>query len=651
MSTNTYHASLKFISKNIVGSPAATEDSLHKYAACSIQPGHEPRLKLATMRLLHSRDRKFRSFDGEIMPPYAILSHTWGDEEVTYQDMIAWRQGSNCACEKKGFLKIDLTCNQADHDGLDWVWIDTCNIDKTSSSELSEAINSMFQWYQKATICYAYLEDVSYEDLRPQKEGVVSSRVEALSAARWFSRGWTLQELIASAKIEFYCAVSGHTQWFSIGSKISESNALANITGIDKAVLNNPNLLTSTSVARRMSWAAQRQTTRPEDMAYCLLGIFHVNMPLIYGEGKNAFIRLQEEILKNTEDESLFAWTDFGATAKAPRNDGILATHPRAFKDSAEVVPYASDLEPYTMTNRGLRIERRFFTAESNTLDHPSISCVLHCHFANYFNSSIVITLELDTSTNRYCRSGDRNLRSISNTVAGDIFTKTIYIHKHGTLADRKVRHCCLSILPERRGFRLDKGVAFEIEHGSTIPGPGFPRSSRRGSAGGAMIAWDMNSRSLLAPVSSNGYYSALTFSRRANGERGPNHDIFIALLVLPGKTERSDVTPPLGVQLIHSEGDSKQTESHVPHEGEFQRLGGPESQLELNDGIVITYLKKERYLNENTYVLDIVFKPESEQVEHEQQSLGPPSHRQDFTVVGIARRFLTWASQDKTVV
>ncbi|OAK95074.1 HET-domain-containing protein, partial [Phaeosphaeriaceae sp. SRC1lsM3a] len=318
------------------------------------------------MRLLHSKKRVFQSFDGDSVPPYATLSHTWGSKEVTHQEMVAWIQADKegrSLYDKRDFRKIDLTCNQARYDGIDWVWIDTCNIDKSSSSELSEAINSMFQWYKNADMCYVYLEDINYQDLKAiykdlkgSQEGIANyNKLRVLRSARWFSRGWTLQELIASEKIRFYCAIPGSTRWSFIGSKESELDLLATITGIDKAVLEQPDLLSTMSVARRMSWAAFRETTRPEDIAYCLLGVFQVNMPLLYGEGSNAFIRLQEEILKNSEDESLFAWTEQEVN-KVIRNDGILASHPRAFSESSEIVPYASKLEPYAMTNRGLRI-------------------------------------------------------------------------------------------------------------------------------------------------------------------------------------------------------------------------------------------------------------------------------------------------------
>jgi len=108
------------------------------------------------MRLLEARNMQFHEFASD-PPPYAILSHTWGLEEASYQDMMNGR-----AKEKKGFAKIQACCKQALVEGIEYAWVDTCCIDKTSSTELSEAINSMFQWYAASAVCYAYLSDVYY---------------------------------------------------------------------------------------------------------------------------------------------------------------------------------------------------------------------------------------------------------------------------------------------------------------------------------------------------------------------------------------------------------------------------------------------------------------------------------------------------------
>ncbi|KAI1427747.1 heterokaryon incompatibility protein-domain-containing protein [Xylaria sp. FL1777] len=249
------------------------------------------------MRLLNAHTRQIHNFVSSYdIEEFAILSHTWGLEEVVLQD---WQSLSGAELElKEGYRKIDYCCKQAIKDGYDWVWIDTCCIDKTSSAELSEAINSMFHWYQDAAICYAYLADVP-DDITGD------ALLAALSGSRWFTRGWTLQELLAPREIVFFSK-----NWQNLTTKLNSVEILSTITGIETVYLQG-DPLEDASAAKKMSWAATRETTRIEDIAYCLLGIFDVNMPLIYGEGKKAFKRLQEEIIKaNPEDHTLFAWGD-----------------------------------------------------------------------------------------------------------------------------------------------------------------------------------------------------------------------------------------------------------------------------------------------------------------------------------------------------
>ncbi|KAL6411819.1 HET domain-containing protein [Ilyonectria robusta] len=241
------------------------------------------------MKLIDVHSYAIVEFPDHRAARYATLSHTWGDEEVTFQDMRElW-----VARQKKGWSKIQSSCQRALADGLDWIWIDTCCIDKTSSAELSESINSMFQWYGNADICYAYLADVVFDEHEP----------EGFFQTRWFARGWTLQELIAPYAVIFY-----DKNWLPITSKRKSRNSIASRTGINVDVLDHTVSLASVQVAEKMKWAANRQTTRREDQAYCLLGIFAVHMPLLYGEGDRAFRRLQEEILKSTEDYTLLLW-------------------------------------------------------------------------------------------------------------------------------------------------------------------------------------------------------------------------------------------------------------------------------------------------------------------------------------------------------
>jgi hypothetical protein len=193
-----------------------------------------------------------------------------------------------------GYHKIQRSSLIAARDGLSHIWIDTCCIDKSSSAELSESINAMYRYYANAEICYAYLADIPFENPMREEGG--------FAASRWFTRGWTLQELIAPRRLVFLS-----TDWRDIGTKEILAWDISRITGVGQNVLANSDYLQEVSVAKRMSWASKRETTREEDIAYCMLGIFDVNMPLLYSEGRKAFLQLQEEIMKNSTDQSLFA--------------------------------------------------------------------------------------------------------------------------------------------------------------------------------------------------------------------------------------------------------------------------------------------------------------------------------------------------------
>jgi hypothetical protein len=259
------------------------------------------------MRLLDTEACRTTQFLGEV-PPYAILSHTWSQEypEVTLRDL-----DREDRAELKGWVKIQRACNLAAENGWKWIWIDTCCIDKTDSSELSEAINSMFRWYEEAQICYAYLEDVPAStsatdisnDDQPFNHYFLPSGFPwkwYVRSSRWFTRGWTLQELLAPA---FLVLVDGG--WTIIGSREAWTDEICKATALEPKHLLN---FRDCSLATKMSWAVNRRTTREEDRAYSLLGLLGVHMPLIYGEGKKAFVRLQHELMRNYNDESLLAW-------------------------------------------------------------------------------------------------------------------------------------------------------------------------------------------------------------------------------------------------------------------------------------------------------------------------------------------------------
>jgi hypothetical protein len=248
------------------------------------------------MRLLKrssNHDFILISVDDDNPPPYAILSHTWfvtqtENHEVTYDELVAGLRK-----DKAGYEKIRFCGERAAADGLKYFWVDTCCIDKSTSNELSSAINSMFRWYQRADKCYVYLSDVSVETEVSDADAGQARWEAVFRRSRWFTRGWTLQELIAPATVEFFSQ-----EGKPLGTRKSLEHVIHDITNIPIGVLRGQPL-TDFGVEERMKWAAGRTTTMKEDKVYCLLGIFGVFLPLIYGEGEEyAKVRLSEEIQK-----------------------------------------------------------------------------------------------------------------------------------------------------------------------------------------------------------------------------------------------------------------------------------------------------------------------------------------------------------------
>ncbi|KAK1752641.1 heterokaryon incompatibility protein-domain-containing protein [Echria macrotheca] len=312
------------------------------------------------MWLIDTETLALQHFVFEKAPRYAILSHTWGDQEVS---LAEFQHLDDATKAKAGFSKIEKTCWLAKQEGIRYAWVDTCCIDKSSSAELSESINSMFAYYHNSTICYAYIFDWPTDT---REAAIISNR--DLSQCRWFTRGWTLQELIAPREVRFYDAT-----WTPRGHKSDPSLVfrLSILTGIPIEVLQTGGgvSLSGIPVAQRMSWASGRETTRTEDMAYCLLGIFQINIPLLYGEGQGAFRRLQEEIIRSSTDLSIFAWKEPssgwpGIRPFRPSVSRIFANHPRLFTDLGRCSLLKSPLfspPEITATNRGLRFHGRFF--------------------------------------------------------------------------------------------------------------------------------------------------------------------------------------------------------------------------------------------------------------------------------------------------
>ena len=350
------------------------------------------------------------------MPKYAILSHVWGKEEVTFEDIGDLFK----ARRMLGFEKIRLSCVQAKRDGLQYMWVDTCCIDKSSSSELSEAINSMFKWYQNAAVCYAYLNRTTTLDT-PES----GDELEEFANSRWFTRGWTLQELIAPRVVEFYGRL-----WFHLGSRYILREKISLRTGIPERVLRNPKTIRTYSVATRMSWASARNTTRPEDRAYSLLGLFDVHMPLLYGEGKRAFIRLQEEIIKSSDDETILVWD--GDFLRGEERLTMLAPDPASFFNFANVeqLPVRGSSSRYTVTNGGLQIHVPLLKYHRKGEPEECYG-ILNCHYRNDFTRYIAISLSpLDVETNGIRHFLKSNISTVLEDMAKHAVPTTIIIRR-----------------------------------------------------------------------------------------------------------------------------------------------------------------------------------------------------------------------------
>ncbi|KAI0666864.1 heterokaryon incompatibility protein-domain-containing protein [Trametes maxima] len=373
------------------------------------------------MWLLHTYTFELRWFHHPPLPSttghgYAILSHVWDPQgEQTHQDLkniVTEAQTQPITTKLQVDIRISAKirncCAFARSMGYCYVWIDSCCVDKTSSAELSETINSMFEWYTLAAVCYAFLGDVDgLED--PASEGSVFRR------SRWFTRGWTLQELIAPRDVLFLCK-----DWHMLGTKEDLADVVEDVTGVDRAILLQEKKPHEVSVARRMSWASRRETTRVEDEAYSLLGLFGLCMPAIYGEGRGAFIRLQEEILKHLPDQSIFAWGPgpgsiiegrrledtlvrssvgpglyhsldahgrmFSGCGDMPTERFLLAQSPRMFRYSSGISPIDTSAlsqglgtqlpgSQYTITSYGVRTQFPIFHVSAWGCDLAVLAC------------------------------------------------------------------------------------------------------------------------------------------------------------------------------------------------------------------------------------------------------------------------------------
>jgi len=415
------------------------------------------------MRLLHTTTFTLHPFAGprHDAPQYAILSHTWDKHEVLFEDMATPEAMVAAASQKpKAWAKVMRSCDMARALGFEYLWIDTLCIEKSSSAELSEAINSMFDWYALSGVCLAYISDYKDDGL---KAG--TSDASKFLSSRWFTRGWTLQELIAPANLVFY-----DKDWFPIGDRRFLANFISSKTFIYRKILARrvpvqaDNLqqlrrdLTAVCVAAKMKWVSMRQTGRPEDIAYCMLGLFNVNMPLLYGEGaQKAFLRLQEEIIKHSFDQTILAWqSPIRDPLLEGRWDWILAPSADYFAESHSVQllrgqprfhgggshPEGLNFEAVICTVEPLESSRSarfpFVAAPDNAMTEAGKTAlflaILHCCADGNFTKRIALLLYRDRDTqDRYYRAhtaffviefGDRNIE-IGKPVAAFLVCNT----------------------------------------------------------------------------------------------------------------------------------------------------------------------------------------------------------------------------------
>lgn len=315
----------------------------------------------STMRLINTKSFQLEKFDDGEIPEYAILSHTWGTkaDEANHGE---WIRGDISCRQKSGYKKIVKACQIAQEYSLGYLWVDTVCIDKTSSQELTEAITSMFKWYKESKICFAYLVDVQAGFIGTASKNPARSPSESIDAypdfeqSRWFTRGWTLQELLAPREVIFFT-----NNWLRLGTVSTLSEHISRATNIPHSFLGEEDITPLASAAEKLSWIARRHTTREEDIVYCMLGVFQVTMEVRYGEGATAaFIRFQEKIITTSIDHTIFCWSMSDGTIKSSTGPSILAPSPYQFRSMSGTFskfPDDDSLSSYEISNGGLRID------------------------------------------------------------------------------------------------------------------------------------------------------------------------------------------------------------------------------------------------------------------------------------------------------
>lgn len=407
------------------------------------------------MRLINTKTLKLVEFGYFEIPPYAILSHTWGQGEVLYEDLVSLRRTDG---NKAGWAKLDHTTQRAATANFEYCWIDTCCIDSSNQVELTESINSMFDWYKEAKVCYAYLADVNHGEDYQQTDS-------SFAKSEWFKRGWTLQELLAPKNVVFLAS-----NWKRIDRKENLAPIISTVTGIPRGFLLGTADLEAASIAQRLSWVSKRKTRKPEDRVYCLLGIVGIHMPLLYGEREAAaFKRLQQEILKEFDDTSIFAWgcvcDDHCHEESSDEVTGIietsplLARSPTCFAGSSNIVRASMPVllgyhkgirTPFTFNNKGLHLCLPMLKKHESR--DSSDFAILDCQEAGGYRIGLELR-DISTHGGRYVRVNSNTLFEVRNDfikkhfVFQDITTETklpngpwpLLLHDHAKSARTSV--------------------------------------------------------------------------------------------------------------------------------------------------------------------------------------------------------------------
>jgi hypothetical protein len=363
----------------------------------------KPRSSGGPKRLINSSTLELELFSGWWQwPDYAILSHRWTMAEVTLSD---WTHDNKE--HKLGWSKIKGACRRAAQDGIPYLWVDSCCIDKSSSAELNEALNSMFRWYRLAKVCYVYLSDIERtcqlrdSDL-PYPNGSIGDRmVSVLSCSEWFTRGWTLQELLAPSYVEFFDA-----SWYHIGKLGDIAAIISQITSIDAELLLGRKNMKDYSVAQRFAWASKRRTSREEDEAYCLIGIFDVSLDARYGIGGLAFQELQKAILHSGRaDDSLFAWNSLDNREQHK----LFANSPADYTGCADVVCVEPRLLKTSLSCRSDGVGGRIglYRCQTHLGECDGFVAVLNCTRTYQSNSLLALRLTAATESSASEESSD----------------------------------------------------------------------------------------------------------------------------------------------------------------------------------------------------------------------------------------------------